>query len=179
MRICNALGNYGYSAFSLSILEYINITGLSKEQSRKLILEREQHFFDTLKPVYNILKTAGSRLGRETSDETKAKLSKALKGENNPMFGKTGDSHPKFGLNVSAETRAKLSSASSSSSNFMRKKVFIYSIDSETKEIKLHKSLDTCKEAAKYFNCSTHTITNYLDKNKLYKNQWMLYSSER
>lgn len=179
MRICNALGKYGYSAFSLSILEYVDITGLSKDQTRKLIIEREQHFIDTFKPEYNILKTAGSRLGMETSDETKEKLSKALSGSNNAMFGKTGNSHPKFGLVVSTETREKISFASSSSSNFMRKKVFIYSIDFETKEIKLYKSLDTCKEAANYLKCSTYTITNYLDKNKLYKKQYMLYSSEQ
>ncbi|KAF9908128.1 hypothetical protein BX616_000238, partial [Lobosporangium transversale] len=53
---------------------------LSKEQARKLILEREQYFVDTFKPVHNILKTAGSRLGMEISDETKEKLSKALSG---------------------------------------------------------------------------------------------------
>lgn len=41
--ICNALKVYNYSAFSLSLLEIINITNLSKEDARKLILSREQY----------------------------------------------------------------------------------------------------------------------------------------
>jgi len=47
MYICNAIITHTYSAFSLSILEYINIKSLSKEDARKLILDREQHYFDT------------------------------------------------------------------------------------------------------------------------------------
>jgi len=75
MRICNSLGNYGYSAFSLSILEYVDISGLSKEQARKLILEREQHFIDTFKPEYNILKYAYSSYGYKHSEESLLKMS--------------------------------------------------------------------------------------------------------
>ena len=41
--ICNALSNHGYSAFSFTIIEYIDLSGLSKDQIRKFILEREQH----------------------------------------------------------------------------------------------------------------------------------------
>jgi len=44
--ICNAIRLYGYSAFSFSILEFIDITGLSKKESRILILEREQFYLD-------------------------------------------------------------------------------------------------------------------------------------
>ncbi len=42
MHIYNALVYYGYLAFSLTILEYINISNLSKKEAYKLILEREQ-----------------------------------------------------------------------------------------------------------------------------------------
>lgn len=42
---------------------------------------REQYYFDTLKPQYNIQKIAGgSSSGLILSAETKAKISKALKG---------------------------------------------------------------------------------------------------
>jgi group I intron endonuclease len=118
MYINNALLHHGYSAFSLSILEYLDISGLSKDESKKLILSREQHYIDSLSPEYNILKVAGSSLGyihtKETlikmsevkigktlSEETKALLSKALSGENHPMFGGTH----------SAEAKAKISEA--------------------------------------------------------------------
>lgn len=60
-HINNALYLYRYSAFSLSILEYIDISNLSKEEARKLILEREQYFLNLLDPKFNILKTADSR----------------------------------------------------------------------------------------------------------------------
>ena len=52
MHICNALQNYKYFVFSLSIIEYIDITnlssGLGPEESHKLILFREQHYLNTL-----------------------------------------------------------------------------------------------------------------------------------
>lgn len=63
MHINSALLLYGHNAFSLSILEYIDITNLSVEEKRKLILIREQFFLDSLKPGYNLLKVAGSSLG--------------------------------------------------------------------------------------------------------------------
>lgn len=52
MHICNALALYGYSKFylygypkfSLTILKYIDITNLSKEEARLLILLSEQKF---------------------------------------------------------------------------------------------------------------------------------------
>ena len=43
--------------------------------------------------------------------EVRAKISKALMGENNPMYGRTGESHPNFGKQVSQETRDKISKA--------------------------------------------------------------------
>ena len=48
MYICKALLYYRYSAFTLSILEYIDISNLSKEETRKLILSREQFYIDFL-----------------------------------------------------------------------------------------------------------------------------------
>jgi len=43
MYICNALLHHGHSSFSLTILEYTDISNLSLEKARILILEREQH----------------------------------------------------------------------------------------------------------------------------------------
>lgn len=48
MIICKALLKEGYSGFRLEILEYIP----SKEKFNKnLLLEREQYYIDTIKPV--------------------------------------------------------------------------------------------------------------------------------
>jgi len=82
-RISRALIKYGYSNFSLTILEYCNVSDL---------LVREQYYFDKLEPQYNILKIAGSSLGFNHSEETKAKISKALKGiyigDKSALFGR-------------------------------------------------------------------------------------------
>lgn len=119
MYINNALLHHGYSAFSLTILEYIDILKLSVEEARKSILEQEQKYIDTLQPEYNILKVAGSSLGYIHLEKTKVKISEALTGNNHPrgMLGKshsvesiekiskaqksidrTGENHPMFGI---------------------------------------------------------------------------------
>jgi group I intron endonuclease len=48
--ISRALIKYGYSGFSLEILEYCE---------KSVLLEREQYYLDKLNPPYNILKIAG------------------------------------------------------------------------------------------------------------------------
>jgi group I intron endonuclease len=84
--ISRAIIHYTHSAFSIMILEFIDITNLSKEDAYGLI--QEQHYFETLQPKYNILIKAGSSQGYKHTEESKAKLSEAMKAENNPMFGK-------------------------------------------------------------------------------------------
>jgi hypothetical protein len=88
--IYKALLKYGYSNFSLEILEYC---GGDK------CISREQYYLNLLKPKYNILSMAASRTGQRHSQETLDKMSKSQKaidrlGVNNPMFGKI---HPKEG----------------------------------------------------------------------------------
>jgi group I intron endonuclease len=59
--INSALLKYGYSNFSLEILEYCE---------KEIVLNREQYFLDTLNPVYNILKVAGSNSGHKQREES-------------------------------------------------------------------------------------------------------------
>ena len=81
MYIYNALRNHGYSVFSLSTLEYIDISNLSKEDARKLILEREQYYLDLYKSyIYDIgYNIEINTLKIEISNETKLKISNTLK----------------------------------------------------------------------------------------------------
>lgn len=79
MKICNILRVHGYLAFNLHILEYINIKNLFKNESKELILRREQHYLDTLAPEYNILKIAGSKQGSSHLEETIQKMKDAKK----------------------------------------------------------------------------------------------------
>lgn len=52
--IYKALLKYGHSNFRLDILEYCD---------KEFLIKREQYYINLLKPEYNILKVAGSRLG--------------------------------------------------------------------------------------------------------------------
>lgn len=65
MLISKALIKYGYSNFTLEILEYCD---------RKDVLVREQYYLDLCKPEYNILMVAGSNLGYIHSENTLAKM---------------------------------------------------------------------------------------------------------
>jgi group I intron endonuclease len=65
--IYNSLLKYGYSNFSLDILEYCEPA---------ILIKREQYYLDTLNPEYNILKKAGSSLGYKHTKETLLKFKK-------------------------------------------------------------------------------------------------------
>ena len=88
MLIYKALLKYGYSAFSLTVLECCKLEDL---------IQREQHYLDTLCPEYNILTVAYSSLGYKHTEETLAKISQ----ENNHMFG----------MSHTEEARAKMTTA--------------------------------------------------------------------
>jgi group I intron endonuclease len=66
--IYRALLKYGYSNFSLEILEYCEID---------ILIKREQYYIDLFKPDYNICPIAGSSLGRVINPETLVKLRNA------------------------------------------------------------------------------------------------------
>jgi group I intron endonuclease len=65
MIISKAILKYGYSNFSLEILEYC---------TPEECIKREQYYLDLLNPEYNILKIAGSTLGYKHTEETLAKF---------------------------------------------------------------------------------------------------------
>lgn len=63
--IDRALLKYGFSSFSLEILEYCD---------KDNVLKREQYYMDLVKPQYNIVETAGSTLGYKHTSESLAKM---------------------------------------------------------------------------------------------------------
>jgi len=63
---------YGEGSFKFSVIEVVN--------DRNMLIEREQFWFDSQNPEFNICKVAGSSLGCTYSEETKKKLSIANKG---------------------------------------------------------------------------------------------------
>ena len=180
MYIYKALLHHGYPSFSLSILEYIDITDMTKVNARKLILSREQHFIDTFKPEYNILPTAGSSLRTIRSIETITKIS----GENNHFYGKTHTIASKSLINKgltgkikSVETKAKIRKALKGRTLYVNtpkrlcKKVFVYDKDNK---ITIFKEFNSYTEAGKFFNYNVTTTSRNIDKNKIFQNKWVL-----
>lgn len=181
--ICRALLKYGYSSFSLDILELCDTS---------ILIQREQYYIDLLKPEYNILQVAGSLFGykhtqeslekmREIalnrSDETKAKLREKALGRTYKhseetkiklreiMLGKTG--------HTAQETKQKLKLIQSNRAIHPVKGKSIRVEDTQTNQINIYDSL---RHAGKEFNSSHVTIGKYLDKDKLYRNRYIITS---
>ena len=96
--INRSLLKYGHNNFALEILEYCPLDKL---------LEREQFYFDTLKPEYNILKHAYSMLGFKHTPENIAKFKlKTVSPEHRSLI-----SLKHAGKTVSPETKEKLAIA--------------------------------------------------------------------
>jgi GIY-YIG catalytic domain len=76
--IARALLKYGYSAFSLEILEYCE---------PEKCTEREQYYLDLIQPEFNILKNANSRLGSNHSETTIEKIRISLLGNQRAVGG--------------------------------------------------------------------------------------------
>ena len=124
MIINRSLVSHGYSNFTLKILEYCDSA---------ILLERENYYFKLIVPEYNIAKDARSpMLGKNHSEEAKAKMSFFKKGQihseeakakisagnkgktySNETIckisaSKKGDNHPMFGKTHSEETLIKM-----------------------------------------------------------------------
>lgn len=100
-------------------------------------------------------------------------MNKAISGKNYPMFGKSHSvdtiakmSSAHKGKTLSAITKIKMSAAKGNI-------IFIY----DTHGI-LVSIFNSGKKAAKYFKSSYMTIYRYTNKNKLFKDQWVLTTSE-
>lgn len=105
----NAWDKYGEGNFTFEVLFYC-------EKSQTLIYE--QQFLDNLQPEYNIaISVSAPMLGLSVSNEVRAKISAATKGNTNCLGNKhTAEHIAKFsaamkGHEVSAETRAKIGAA--------------------------------------------------------------------
>ena len=163
--IYSALLKYGYSNFTLDILEYCEVN---------ILMEREEYYF-ILKLEYNILKAANSRIGSKHSLKTRALISLKLKGINNPSFGKI----------LSSETRMKISESLKYSFTFknsikLRPKHITYetklkrsrckevSVKVYDKNANLVKEFPTMISVALDFNISSRTVGRYLDKDISY-----------
>lgn len=135
----------------MEILEYCD---------RLNVIEREQYYLDTLKPEYNILKTAGSSLGFYLSEESKAKISSSKKGILREKFTeehKTALSNALKGKNKGENSP-------------LSRKVLVTNV--LTNESNIYPSMRT---AALSLNIGYAVVTNFIRRNQLkpYKGKYI------
>lgn len=74
--IGRAINKHGWDAFKVDVLEHVDC--------ETMLLEREQHWLDTLQPFppsgYNMCRTAGSTLGKEWSDTHRENMMTSIEG---------------------------------------------------------------------------------------------------
>lgn len=100
-----ALKKYGKDNFHREILEFADSPeSLNELEKRYITMEDIQS-----DNCYNQM--SGGKNGFIFSSETKKKISEAIKGENNGMYGITGENHPMYGKHRSEETKEKISYA--------------------------------------------------------------------
>jgi len=147
--ISGALLKYGYSNFSLDVLEYC--------ESDKLIL-REQYYIDLLNPSYNILKIAGSRLGSKHSAET------ILKYKNRKLSPESLANLIKAKKGVAPSPLAK--------ANQLLATGHVTTVTNiKDNSVKLY---DSIRAAARNLGTSHNLLLNYINTNKLYKNTYLI-----
>jgi len=73
VKLRNSIQKHGIENFQMEVLEQIDIAGMSREDSHKLLLEREQEHLDTLQPFdetgYNIQRKANGSYGTPHTKE--------------------------------------------------------------------------------------------------------------
>ena len=175
--ITRALIKYGYSNFSLEILEYCDVSKL---------IEREQYYFDLLEPDYNIAKVAGSTIGVPRSEEFKNKLRELRKGKvhkeetkllmsqihlgaNNSMFGKNHTDQTKELIRLSKVGKVLDTQTKNAISASNGTPIFLYALcsDCSTDKYCLVKQFVSFREAGKYINMSHSNVSRYLKSGNL------------
>jgi group I intron endonuclease len=159
MPIVEALLKYGQNNFALLVIEYVDV---------KELTIRETHFITNLLPYYNVLKQGYSSLGykhteankqmlselaknRVHSDQTKALISRALTGENNPFYNKTH----------SVESKLRMIEANSAYPVYIYNSYRVLQI--------IFPSVSTL---AKLINSNHPTIVDYIKNGALFRGEW-------
>lgn len=161
--IYSSILKHGYCNFSLDILEYCE---------PNLLISREQYYIDCLKPKYNILTTAGSRLGSIQSQETRQYISKVLI---NRVFSdesrdkmkiaakhRLGDKTSFFGKTHNIATKNKIS---------LTKYVPVKVTNVKTNNITIFASN---KDAAEYLRIGESTLRKYKKQAKLLLGKYLI-----
>ena len=159
MPIIQALLKYGQDNFAVLIVEYVDV---------EILAIRETHYITQLLPYYNVLKQGYSSLGYKHTEETKkmltelaknrvhssstkALISRALVGHNNPFYNK----------NHSLESKIRMIEANSAYP------VYIYNSFKNLLVI-----FPSVKTLAKLINSNHATIVSFIKNKSLFRGEW-------
>lgn len=155
MYICRSILKHGLCNFSLSILEYCDLSQCT---------DRESFYISSLNPEYNILSRGGSSLGYKHTKETREKMSASQK-----LVDRLGNNNPSFGVPVSEETRAKILKDNLQRPNCKRIEV----LNIETNETTIYDSIRATARALDIPQTSITSYFNYSQKSA-YKGKYIL-----
>lgn len=164
MVINKALLKYGHENFSLTILAYCDI---------EAVIEREQSYFDTLNPEYNVLPLAGSSVSYLHSAESKLKMSEARTGiPGNPHSEESKAKLSQAGMNNTnrvgkihtEEQRAKISAAQPTS-----QRIEVLDLVENTKT-----QYSSIREVSKNIGCSRYAVSSSLENKKVLKERYVI-----
>jgi group I intron endonuclease len=163
--IHRALLKYGYSNFSLNILEYCE---------PDVLIKREQYYIDLLNPEYNILRIAGSSLGFKHSEAAKTQMSINNTGKNNPLFNKKHTYETRNKIRESIKSLIRVNNKPKVVTNETKLRM---SLRSQGIKVKVFDKSDnvigqfsSLKKAALYFGVHTNTISRIFKTGKSYNN---------
>jgi group I intron endonuclease len=104
VKLYNSLKKYGHEAHTFEILEECNFDELYR---------RERYYGEKFNSIgdngLNLVLPSDGEVKAKYSDETRIKLSQLLKGERNPMYGKTKELNSFYGKTHTEESKQKLS----------------------------------------------------------------------
>ncbi|RUP46517.1 hypothetical protein BC936DRAFT_146860 [Jimgerdemannia flammicorona] len=163
---------YGIAAFIFIVVEFVEILpDMTSAALKAILLAREQFRF-------NFLVLAGSSLGYRFTVETKAALSAAKSGSNNPNYGKTPSEETKAlqraaktGSRLTEETRTLMSAAKAGNTN-ATKPVLVCTLSGE-----LVQQFSSYSAAAKFMGVHASSVTRAIQQGCVIKGIYRVSSS--
>ena len=153
--ITRAVKKYGKDNFQVEVLYYYNTVEECRADEERILTEYDvkncPHSYNCKNSAIGF--TSEDMKGKTVSDETRQKLSQALKGENNPLYGKRGKDTPMYGRHHTEEAKRKMSQAKK---NVMTP---IVAIQIDTGKIRVFESIIEC---ARQLNSNPGHIYNCL-----------------
>jgi hypothetical protein len=155
--IYSSLLSYGYSNFSLTILEYCEI---------KDTINREDFYINVISPAMNILQVAGNSLGYKHTEDSLSRMSTIKKstylGPGNNFYGKSHTIENIQLFSEIAKTRIKLHNA---------KPVILTDSNHE-----LIQNFESMTALALYLKADKGNLAKYRDTGKLFRNSYYIKS---